>query len=176
MAGLFSKLVGRPKAPPVTPPAPSHRASAPVPTQGLTPGLFDTFKADHDRCDALWAAVEDADEAEVAQAFAAFDTAVRRHLAMEEEVLFPAFEDSAGMQGCGPTAVMRAEHQQMRGLLDAMGRAAESGDVDGVLDQGDTLLMLTQQHNIKEEQVLYPMAEGQLAPSWHELEARLGRY
>ncbi len=139
-------------------------------------GLIHDFIADHQRCDSLWAAVEAADSKGLPAAFEAFDAAVRRHLAMEEEVLFPAFDAVSGMRGCGPTAVMCAEHRQMRALLDHMRVAADEGDRDEVLDQGDTLLMVTQQHNLKEEQMLYPMAQDHLASQWDELSRKLARY
>jgi hemerythrin-like domain-containing protein len=92
---------------------------------------------------------------------------------MEEEVLFPAFEAATGMTDSGPTFVMRMEHDQMRGLLDQMGAALERGDQNALLDQGDTLLMLIQQHNQKEEGMLYPMSERALASEWPALHERL---
>ena len=80
------------------------------------------------------------------------------------------------MVDAGPTAVMRGEHQQMRGLLDQMGEAAAAGDFDSVLDQGDTLLMLIQQHNVKEEGILYPLADRMLTVQWPALRERLADY
>jgi hemerythrin-like domain-containing protein len=134
------------------------------------------FTADHRACDALFGAVEDAgdDALAAAAAFSRFDQALRRHLDMEEGVLFPAFERATGMTG-GPTAVMRMEHDQMRGLLDQMGDAVGSGRLDALLDQGDTLLMVIQQHNVKEEGMLYPMMEMHLRRDWPALAARLGK-
>ena len=138
------------------------------------------FSQDHRDCDALWAKAEqaaDGDPAAAKEAFQAFDRAMRRHLAMEEEVLFPAFEGAGGMPGgCGPTFVMRQEHEQMRGVLDAIADAVEAGDLNEALDQGDTLLMLIQQHNLKEEGVLYPMAAGVLGGEWPALLERLAAY
>ena len=101
---------------------------------------------------------------------------MRRHLAIEEEILFPAFDSLSGMGGGGPTAMMRMEHQQMRGLLDQIAVAMESGDAQEALDIGDTLLMLIQQHNVKEEGMLYPMAENMLASQWADLAARIEKY
>jgi hemerythrin-like domain-containing protein len=95
---------------------------------------------------------------------------------MEEEVLFPAFDARSGMAGGGPVAVMKMEHQQMRGLLDQIGAAMEAGDAGEAMDVGDTLLMLIQQHNVKEEGMLYPMAENILAAEWAGLAARLEEY
>ncbi|MEZ4219517.1 MAG: hemerythrin domain-containing protein [Polyangiaceae bacterium] len=140
-------------------------------------GPIEFFTQDHRECDALWAAFEAAVEGGSGEeaAFARFDRALRRHLRMEEEVLFPALEAATGMQG-GPTFVMRAEHEQMRGVLDAMQDLARQADFEGVLDHGDTLLMLTQQHNMKEEGVLYPLAERALGGSWAELATRLSSY
>lgn len=135
------------------------------------------FAHDHDEVDGLWARVEAAAESgdaeRVRSAFDDFDRAQRRHISMEENVLFPAFEEATGMTG-GPTQVMRDEHQQMRGLLDQMHRSLVAGDPQEMMDQGDTLLLLIQQHNQKEEGILYPMAEQALGPRWAELRERLG--
>lgn len=122
--------------------------------------------ADHQRCDNLFALAEataaggdwnraDAD-------FAKFRDGLSHHFAMEEEVLFPAFEDHTGMT-MGPTQMMRAEHTQMRGLLDRMADAAAGRDTNGFLGDCETLLIIMQQHNIKEEQILYQMADQALA-------------
>jgi hemerythrin-like domain-containing protein len=141
-------------------------------------GALQFFSDDHRRCDELWAAVEEAadagEEAKAVAAFAAFDAAMRRHLDMEEQVLFPAFEEATGMT-MGPTRVMRAEHQQMRGVLDQMGQQA-GHDLGAVVDLGDTLLMLIQQHNLKEEGMLYPMADAHLRGGWPAIAAKLARY
>jgi len=76
------------------------------------------FEGDHRRCDALWSQVEGAVDAgaDEGAAWRAFADAMERHFQMEEEVLFPRLEERTGMPpGAGPTAVMRAEHAQMRG-------------------------------------------------------------
>lgn len=144
----------------------------------LTHGPQAWFTADHRECDAEWAAVEwavDADEGRAPAAWTSFDRRMRRHFDMEEQVLFPAFEADTGMTG-GPTAVMRFEHEQMRALLDQMDRAARAGDWREVLDQGDTLLMLVQQHNMKEEGMLYPMLQMHLGGAWAAVVPKLERY
>lgn len=135
------------------------------------------FTADHRRCDEIWARLEaaaDGDDTEaLRRLFAEFDGALRQHLEMEEQILFPAFEAATGMRG-GPTQVMRMEHTQMRSLLDRMAQSAASGDATGVVDRGDTLLMLIQQHNLKEEGMLYPMTERALGgEAWPPIADRL---
>ncbi len=89
--------------------------------------------------------------------------------------MFPAFEQATGMTS-GPTAVMRMEHEQMRGLLDQIAAAIPAGDYQGVLDLGDTLLMLVQQHNQTEEGMLYPMADSALASEWGSLRAQAEKF
>ncbi len=120
---------------------------------------------DHHRCDELFAAAEamaekgDWDGAEAAHQ--QFLASMRRHFAMEEEVLFPAFEAATGST-MGPTAVMRHEHEQMRQLFSEMDQALETQQVDDYLGATETLLVLMQQHNAKEEQILYPASDRML--------------
>jgi hemerythrin-like domain-containing protein len=141
--------------------------------------LVDYFKSDHRACDGGWAEVEAAAEAGDAAAMAAywqrFQNALLRHLAMEEQLMFPAFEAATGMTS-GPTQVMRMEHEQMRGVLEQMSAAVARGDADELVDQGDTLNILIQQHNMKEEGMLYPMAENALAVDWPALRAKLDAF
>jgi iron-sulfur cluster repair protein YtfE (RIC family) len=145
-----------------------------------SPSLKDFFALDHRRCDEKWAEVEAAAQAGnlelEKECWRTFQTEMLRHLRMEEEVMFPAFEQATGMTGGGPTFMMRAEHEQMRGLLEQIGAAVDAGDYDELLDLGDTLLMLIQQHNQKEEQMLYPMAERALTADWAKILERLSDY
>ncbi len=136
-----------------------------------TPALRAFLCDDHRLCDEAWAAVEAAPPAERAAAFQRFDARLRRHLDAEDQHLFPRFERATGMFGMGPTEVMRQEHKGMRGLLDQMAAALAAGRTDELLDLGDTLLMLIQQHNSKEEQILYPMMEAHLTDEWPSIQA-----
>ena len=146
----------------------------------IATGLAAFFEQDHRDCDARWADVEELlDTADIDAArpvWQKYAVGMRRHMAMEEDILFPAFDLKSGMGGGGPTAVMRMEHQQMRGLLDQIGAAVEAEDAQEALDIGDTLLMLIQQHNVKEEGMLYPMAQNLLGGEWAALAAQLEKY
>lgn len=84
---------------------------------------------------------------------------IERHIALEEELLFPAFEARTGMGEGGPTATMRTEHEQMRGMFAQMRAAAEARDAARYLETSDTLLALLQVHNVKEESMMYPMLD-----------------
>ncbi|MDS4028169.1 MAG: hemerythrin domain-containing protein [Candidatus Contendobacter sp.] len=117
---------------------------------------------DHHRCDACFAAAEEkaqtGDPAGCHQRFQQFRAAMEHHFRQEETVLFPAFEQATG-NTLGPTRVMRLEHQQMRQTWSEMEQTLAGGDLDEFLGQAETLLILMQQHNIKEEQMLYPMCD-----------------
>lgn len=143
-------------------------------------GVYPFFMQDHRNCDGAWVALEEAasnDQLEEArELWQEFRRLMERHFRMEEEVLFPAFEDATGMHGGGPTAVMRIEHDQMRSLLSQIAERVETGDLGGVLDHGDTLMMLVAQHNAKEENMLYPMADNALHAIWDTLASRLESY
>jgi hemerythrin-like domain-containing protein len=132
--------------------------------------------ADHHRCDELFAAAEAAVEGgewtAARSAHQGFVDAMRHHFAMEEELLFPAFEEASG-NSMGPTAVMRHEHQQMQGLFAEMGQAMAQQNRDDYLGHAETLLILMQQHNAKEEQVLYPMTDQVLASQQEALLQRM---
>lgn len=124
------------------------------------------LSADHRHCDDHLAAAEQAagrgDLAAARDAFTAFEKAMQAHFAAEESVLFPAFEERTGIT-MGPTRMMRFEHEQMRGLLGQASAALAAGDLEAYLGQAETLVILMQQHNMKEENVLYPMCEQHLA-------------
>jgi hemerythrin-like domain-containing protein len=134
--------------------------------------IVEFLGGDHRACDDLFASAENA----VAQKnwdsarslFEHFESAMAHHFAMEEEVLFPAFEARTGMSK-GPTQVMRSEHEQMRGLIQDMARAVAGSNQDGYLGLSETLNMLMQQHNVKEENMLYPMSDQALATDLDQL-------
>jgi iron-sulfur cluster repair protein YtfE (RIC family) len=119
----------------------------------------------HKHCDELFASAEDACASgnwEAGEkAFALLLNELETHFSSEEEVLFPAFEAATGMTS-GPTEVMRGEHRQMRDLLAQMKGALASRDSDGFGGSAETLLILMQQHNMKEENILYPMCDNSL--------------
>jgi iron-sulfur cluster repair protein YtfE (RIC family) len=120
------------------------------------------MSAEHHHCDNLFADAEAAaaknDLAAAQTGFAAFEREMLQHLSREENTLFPAFEKATGSRG-GPTSVMRMEHEQMRELFAEMRAALDAKDTDTYAGLSETLLILMQQHNMKEEQMLYPMAD-----------------
>lgn len=138
--------------------------------------ISDFLAPDHRHCDDLFAAAEalaaKGDWDKAAAGFSEFRHALLHHFAMEEEVMFPAFETSTGMRQ-GPTAVMRSEHRQMTDLLEQMSGAMARKDSDAYLGDADTLLIIMQQHNVKEEQMLYRMADQALAGELDDVVGRM---
>lgn len=123
--------------------------------------------AQHRACDAVFARIEQAahraDWDAAAAAAAEFVAATEAHFDYEEKTLFPALE-AASPAAAGPTAVMRSEHAQMRELFGDLKAAGTARDAAVLADTVETLLFLMQQHNAKEENVLYPIADRMLPP------------
>jgi iron-sulfur cluster repair protein YtfE (RIC family) len=138
--------------------------------------LSSYFTEDHRACDIWLTRVEDRAaerDWEGARAAVADLTKVTlNHLRLEEEVLFPDLKQ-AHPGALGPTSVMRGEHAQARRLLEDLSAAVAIGSRSETLGLVETLLMLLQQHNAKEEGILYPMADAVLRSSGAELAARL---
>lgn len=129
----------------------------------------------HRVCDNHFAATEAAvagkDWSQAEQAWRLFSTTLEQHMNRDEELLlFPALEAVNGP--AGPTQVMRMEHEQMRSLMAQTQDALAAHDAQEFLGLAETLLLLIQQHNIKEEQILYPLMDRSLANA-RELAAKL---
>ena len=120
---------------------------------------------DHRACDAVFAQMEEkannslVDAKELTEAFVAD---MERHFQREERVMFPEFETKTGMLN-GPTEMMRQEHSQMRNLMQQLLVAIDNNDKDKFFGLSETLMILLQQHNMKEEQMLYTMAQQHLS-------------
>jgi len=134
------------------------------------------FTDDHRACDQRLTRVEDRAAARdwdgARAAVADLAAAALHHFRLEEEVLFPDLEQ-AHPGARGPTSVMRGEHTQARRLLEDLTTAAAMGSRSETLGLVETLLMLLQQHNAKEEGILYPMADAVLGTTGEALAARL---
>lgn len=138
--------------------------------------IQDFFSEQHRSCDELFekmeAAVSQDDWQQAESLFEHLSTDTLQHFANEEQVLFPLFEEKTGMRQ-GPTQVMRSEHRELRELLQRIGAAVQVRDRDEVLGTAETFFLFLQQHNVKEEQVLYPMADQALQDSLQDLADRV---
>ncbi|HMA17166.1 MAG TPA: hemerythrin domain-containing protein [Thermoanaerobaculia bacterium] len=96
--------------------------------------------------------------------YEAFSSGLRRHIAVEEQLLFPIFEERSGVApGSGPTEVMRAEHREILRLLGEILRTI--GDPAKLPDQARAMFHeILEEHHVKEEGMLYPAMDEVLTP------------
>ncbi|MBZ5551349.1 MAG: hemerythrin domain-containing protein [Acidobacteriia bacterium] len=100
-----------------------------------------------------------------------FKKDVATHFKKEEDALFPALERYIGREG-GPIAVMLNEHQQHNALLVKLNEAVAAGDLPGLRSVWENFNPLLTMHIVKEDSVLFPMAEHMLT---EEEWSRVGR-
>lgn len=87
--------------------------------------------------------------------------ALRRHIYLEEEFLFPPLR-AAGM--LAPVFVMLSEHRDLWRSMDALVRQTEDGTrLDVIRETCTTLLAQLDRHNSKEEPIIYAQADTTLA-------------
>jgi hemerythrin-like domain-containing protein len=89
----------------------------------------------------------------------------RCHHGKEEALLFPMLEAKGFSSDCGPTAVMRSEHDMGRVYVRAMDEAiagAAAGQpeaLEAFINNARGYLQLLRQHIQKEDNCLFPMAD-----------------
>lgn len=122
----------------------------------------------HKTCDNLLVEAEAVLASKDWVAFAAlwtkFEKETLHHFDLEEQILFPAFEEQTGMTA-GPTMVMRQEHAQIKAMFEQMAAAIEQQDIERAMGSSESIMIFIQQHNMKEEQILYPMTDSHLSNS-----------
>lgn len=136
---------------------------------GSKRGVFEALSWDHDRLDAFEQrafSARAAGDLEAARAlFERFARGLIRHIGFEEDLLFPALESAAGWSmHAGPTAVMRAEHVEIRAAVRLLRDAIGDPSVDAA-PLRERLHGALGPHNEKEERILYPMADRALSGS-----------
>ncbi len=134
--------------------------------------ISEFFSAQHRACDRVFEQMESAvsrdDWQQAETLFNELSEDTLQHFSSEEQGLFPLFEEKTGMRA-GPTQVMRSEHVELRDLLQRMGDAVGVKDRDQTLGLAETFFLFLQQHNVKEEQMLYPMADQALQGALQDL-------
>ncbi len=137
--------------------------------------IVEFMAAAHKICDDDFARAEEAalnsKWSEAGIAFNHFRHAMAQHFRMEEVELFPALLAAGGP--AGPVQVMLMEHAQINDLIEQMATALEEKDAQSYGGISETLLIVMQQHNHKEEQILYPIADHILAPQREALLIRM---
>jgi len=122
---------------------------------------------DHRACDETFANMEQivASEnwSEAQKAFEKFSKEINHHFDLEEKVMFPAFEARSANAHCNPTPVMIMEHTQMRNVITQMQQDIQNKDKNHFFGLSETFMMTLQQHNMKEEQIMYSLVDEALA-------------
>jgi uncharacterized protein (DUF2249 family) len=130
--------------------------------------VSDALCSDHERLARLeveaFVARAAGDTAAAAARYEAFSSGLRRHIAIEEELLFPLFEKRAGLfPGSRPTEEMRTEHTEILRLLGEILRAI--GDPAKLPDQARAAFHeILEEHHGKEVGMLYPALDQVLTP------------
>ncbi|MHB1433288.1 MAG: hemerythrin domain-containing protein [Streptosporangiaceae bacterium] len=126
-----------------------------MPTESLALAL----RREHQEIDAGIAAftAPESDEEALRRAIGA----LRRHIFLEEEFLFPLLRQAEpGLSA--PVLVMLREHAEIWPLLDELDHDPAAGSGSDLVRQLTTRLL---HHNLKEERVLYPRADATLSAS-----------
>jgi len=117
---------------------------------------------DHQRCDDLFLKVENGiaqrDWVQAESDFQDFCHAWLGHIDSEESIVFPALEKVTSNAAI-PIAMLRMEHERMRGLVARLTDALGRHDPADFLKHAETLTILGQQHGLKEEEMLYPLLD-----------------
>ncbi len=136
-------------------------------TKAVERDVTDYMQEDHRRLDTIFNDFQEAFKEErwdeALDAFKEFDMGLRRHIQGEEEVLFPLFEEKTGMIDAGPTFVMRMEHTDIRDFLEKIMNATKAKDREAAAEATDMLTNTLADHNMKEEQILYPESDSFLS-------------
>lgn len=121
---------------------------------------------DHDRLDdILNRAMEHGRSEQWAEAAALaseFRVGLFRHIEIENEILFKAFEEVTRSSEGGPTEVMRHEHVDIKECVDGILQATVDHSLDELERNHANLLGVLIEHNMKEENILYPLTDRSL--------------
>jgi iron-sulfur cluster repair protein YtfE (RIC family) len=137
--------------------SPKERASA----EGRT--VAGVFRRDHEEVRRLSAGLDPLSPgaAERAEAFA---RRLERHMAWEEEILYPALTRAAPARAGAEFARLRAEHSRHRGLLAALLRLLREGG-DGAQALADEMRAELERHAEEEERLVYSEGDRILSPA-----------
>jgi hemerythrin-like domain-containing protein len=102
-------------------------------------------------------------------------THLKRHIALEEEVLYPAYE-SASHAPQGPTTALREEHGALIRLIRDLAQIINTRDSEHLLESLAYLENRMIKHHEKEEDIFLPMASHLLNASRDELLRKLGEF
>lgn len=126
---------------------------------------------DHRECDIKFedieSLVQEKNFEKASELFTVWKNVNLRHFEIEETILFPETANKMGGK-IPPIMVMEMEHIQIKKCIDDMANAMELKNSDSFMGLADTCLIMIQQHNMKEEQILYPIIDRSLIAQQQE--------
>ena len=123
--------------------------------------IANILQQDHERLDRMLEdaaqAVQDARWEEAAKTLESFRRGiVEGHMAVEESLLFPAFEAWEGGEDHALTALLRKGHRDLQVFFSEMADAITAHDAEEFGDLLSTVQTILKQHDAKEESEVYP--------------------
>ncbi len=139
--------------------------------------LSEVFQRDHKRWEEVLTEVGRrvaAGEWAPAQAgFASFREGIEKHMAVEEQCLFPALEAQGGSAVNALTETLRKGHRDLRVFFDELQDVMAAHDEEEFGQIAATMRALLHHHDEKEETELYPAVESRLGDKGATAIARL---
>lgn len=124
------------------------------------------LSADHERLLAILdGAARRVGEREFGKAracLARFEAGLRRHMDLEERVLFPVFDVRTGLSG-GPTTLLRDEHREILHAVDLMGESLIGRDAAAFRDAFAFFSQAFAAHTTKEHRFLFSAVDRMLS-------------
>ncbi len=85
------------------------------------------------------------------------------HHTKEEDILFKYLQAPGVLSHCNPLPVMLSEHEQCKMYVNNMNNALENKDPENLHVNATAFSQTLKQHILKENNILYPMAESGLS-------------
>lgn len=84
------------------------------------------------------------------------------HHAKEEEILFKELRKNSDKMDCDPTGQMEYEHELGRDFVKQMEEGLNENNKRKIVENARKYIQLLQEHIFKEDNILFPMADGAL--------------
>jgi hemerythrin-like domain-containing protein len=139
--------------------------------------LSEVFRRDHQRLEQIIAEVErrvaTREWTQALAGFTSFREGIERHMAVEEQRLFPVAEVDDVPARTALTATLRKGHRDLRVFFDELQDAIAARDEEEFRQTAATMRALLRLHDEKEEIELYPAVESCLDNDGAAVIARL---
>ena len=91
--------------------------------------------------------------------FAIFSIHLEKHILLEDQILFPRFDEYIGVKkGMGPSVIAKRDHENILKLLDQVKQAFENYNLQKIHYAGHHLYRALTKHHEREGQIQYPLS------------------